>query len=149
LHLGGGGAIVSPGDAAPGLEGEMAVVGIGIDIVEVERVAEVIARHGERFLSRIFTAAEVAYCRGRKRKNEHFAARWAAKEAAAKALRVGFEGAVSWQEVEVVTGDRGEPVLTLCGGAAQLAEKQGIERLHLTISHIRELAVACVVAETG
>ncbi len=127
----------------------MAVVGIGVDIVEVERVAQVIAQHGDRFLTRVFTPREVAYCRSRKRKNEHFAARWAAKEAAVKALRVAFEGAVSWRDVEVLTGEMGEPTLKLRGGAAQLAKKQGIERLHLTISHVTALAVACVVAETG
>ena len=127
----------------------MAVVGIGVDIVEVERVAKVIAQHGDRFLTRVFTPREVAYCRSRKRKNEHFAARWAAKEAAVKALRAAFEGAVSWRDVEVATADMGEPTLKLRGGAAQLAKKQGIERLHLTISHVTALAVACVVAETG
>ena len=127
----------------------MAVASIGIDIVEVERVAEIIARHGDRFLTRVFTPREVLYCRSRKRKNEHFAARWAAKEAAVKALRSAFEGAVGWHDIEVAKGEMGEPVLRLRGGAAALAEKQGIERLHLTISHVRELAVACVVAETG
>jgi holo-[acyl-carrier protein] synthase len=127
----------------------MAVVSIGIDIVEVERVAEVIARHGERFLTRVFTPEEVAYCQERKRKNEHFAARWAAKEATVKALRSAFEGAVGWHDIEVGRGKMGEPVLSLRGGAAVLAQAQGIERLHLTISHVKELAVACVVAETG
>jgi len=126
----------------------MAVASIGIDIVEVARVDEVIDRHGERFLTRVFTPAEVAYCRGRKRSVEHFAARWAAKEAAVKALRSAFEGSVGWHDVEVAKGDMGEPTLRLTGGAAALARAQGIERLHLTISHVKELAVACVVAET-
>jgi len=126
----------------------MAVAGIGVDIVQVERVSEVIAQHGDRFLARIFTPREVAYCRSRKRKDEHFAARWAAKEAAVKALRAAFEGAVSWREIEVATGQAGEPMLKLHGGAAQLAKKHGIERLHLSISHVSALAVACVVAET-
>jgi holo-[acyl-carrier protein] synthase len=126
----------------------MAVAGIGIDIVAVERLAEVVARHGDRFLSRVFTTREIAYCRSRKRKNEHFAARWAAKEAAVKALRSPLEGGVSWREIEVVVGEMGEPRLKLLGGAAQLAKKQGISQLHLTISHVSTLAVACVVAET-
>ncbi|MCK4300079.1 MAG: holo-ACP synthase, partial [Planctomycetes bacterium] len=101
----------------------MAVVGIGVDIVEVERVAEVIAQHGDRFLTRVFTPREVAYCRSRKRKNEHFAARWAAKEAAVKALRAAFEGAVSWRDVEVVTGDMGEPTLKQSCSAAQFQRR--------------------------
>jgi holo-[acyl-carrier protein] synthase len=126
----------------------MAVAGIGIDIVAVERLADVMARHGDRFLSRVFTSREIAYCRSRKRKHEHFAARWAAKEATVKALRASLEGAVGWQEIEVVVGERGEPKLKLLGGAAQLAKKQGISQLHLTISHVSTLAVACVVAET-
>ena len=125
----------------------MAVVGIGIDIVEVERIAEMIQRHGRRFLTRVFTAREIAYCRSRKRATEHFAARWAAKEAAIKALRAAFEGAMSWRELEVVVGEMGEPRLKLRGTAAGLAKKQGISRLHLTISHVAPLAVACVVAE--
>lgn len=125
----------------------MAVIGIGIDIVEVARVAEVIGRHGDRFLTRVFTPREVAYCLSRKRKEEHFAARWAAKEAALKALRAPFEGTVTWRDIEVVTGEMGEPQLKLRGGAAQMARKRGIRRLHLTISHVRALAVACVVAE--
>ena len=125
----------------------MSGVGIGIDIVAVERLAEVMARHGDRFLSRVFTPREIAYCRSRKRKNEHFAARWAAKEATVKALRAPLEGAVSWREIEVVVGEMGEPRLKLLGGAAQLAKKQGVSQLHLTISHVSTLAVACVVAE--
>ena len=125
----------------------MAVVGIGIDIVEVERVADVIHRHGERFLNRVFTPREIAYCRTRKRYSEHFAARWAAKEAALKALRLAFEGAVSWRDMEVVTGKMGAPSLKLHGAAAHLARKQGISRVHLSISHVAPLAVACVVAE--
>jgi holo-[acyl-carrier protein] synthase len=126
----------------------MGVAGIGIDIVEVSRVAEVIARHGQRFLSRVFTPREVAYCRSRKRIDEHFAARWAAKEATVKALRMAFEGAVSWRDIEVTTGEMGEPRIKLQGTAAQLTKKQGIAHLHLSISHVSSLAVACVVAET-
>lgn len=125
----------------------MAVVGIGIDIVEVDRVAKVIDRHGDRFLNRVFTAREISYCRSRHRRNEHFAARWAAKEAALKALRLAFEGTVSWRDMEVVSGEMGEPCLRLRGAAAHLAKKQGIARLHLTMSHVSSLAVACVVAE--
>lgn len=125
----------------------MAVIGIGIDIVEVRRLAEVIGRHGERFLTRVFTPREVAYCLSRKRRDEHFAARWAAKEAAFKALRVAFEGAITWRDIEVVTGEMGEPQLRLRGAAAQMARKQGVRRLHLSISHVEPLAVACVVAE--
>jgi len=126
----------------------MSVAGIGIDIVAVERLAEVVARHGDRFLSRVFTAREIAYCRSRKRRNEHFAARWAAKEATVKALRAPLEGGIGWHEIEVVVGEMGEPKVKLLGGAAQLAKKQGITQLHLTISHVSTLAVACVVAET-
>ncbi len=125
----------------------MAVVGIGVDIVEVKRVAEMVQRHSDRFLTRVFTPREIAYCSSRKRRNEHLAARWAAKEATIKALRAPLEGALSWRELEVVAGEMGEPQLKLLGTAAGLAKKQGISHLHLTISHVAELAVACVVAE--
>jgi len=126
----------------------MAIVGIGIDIVEVQRIADVLARHGERFLSRVFTEREIAYCRGRKRRHEHLAARWAAKEAAVKALRVAFDGALNLKDIEVERGDLGEPRLKLQGGAGQFARARGITRFHLSISHVAPLAVACVVAET-
>lgn len=123
------------------------IVGIGVDIVEPERIAGMIERHGERFLERTFTPGEIAYCRDRKRAAEHFAARWAAKEAVAKALGRGFDRNVHWTDVEVVKEDAGAPTVNLHGDAKAVAEGLNVERIHLSLSHIESLAVAMVVLE--
>src|SRR5580700_935706 len=124
------------------------VLGLGTDLIETKRVQESIERYGERFLERIFTAGENAYCR-RKRKNaaESFAARFAAKEAGAKALGTGISRGVSWKEFEVRRETSGRPTLHLSGRAAELAEAMGVRRVQLSLTHSRELALAVVVAE--
>jgi holo-[acyl-carrier protein] synthase len=116
--------------------------------METRRVQESIERYGERFLERIFTEGEIAYC-VRKRKNaaESFAARFAAKEAGAKALGTGISHGVSWKEFEVRREAGGRPTLHLSGRAAELAEAMGVRRVHLSLTHSRELALAVVVAE--
>ena len=123
------------------------IVGIGVDIVEPERIAGMIERHGERFLERTFTPGEIAYCRDRKRAVEHFAARWAAKEAVAKALGRGFDRDVHWTDVEVVKEDTGSPTVDLHGDAQAVADKLGVQHIHLSLSHIESLAVAMVILE--
>jgi holo-[acyl-carrier protein] synthase len=124
------------------------VLGLGTDLMETRRVQESIDRYGERFLERIFTPEEIAYCM-RKRKNaaESFAARFAAKEAGAKALGTGISRGVSWKEFEVRREASGRPTLHLSGRAAELAEAMGIKRVQLSLTHSRELALAVVVAE--
>jgi holo-[acyl-carrier protein] synthase len=116
--------------------------------METRRVQESIDRYGDRFLERIFTAEEIAYCM-RKRKNaaESFAARFAAKEAGAKALGTGISRGVSWKEFEVRREASGRPTLHLSGRAAELAEAMGVRRVQLSLTHSRELALAVVVAE--
>ncbi len=114
----------------------------GIDIIEIERVAQVVARQGERFLERIYTPRELADCGGR---IESLAARWAAKEAAAKALGCGI-GDVSWQEIEVQRDERGAPSLHLYGAAAKMAEAQGLQIWSVSLSHSQSHAIAMVVA---
>jgi holo-[acyl-carrier protein] synthase len=126
----------------------MAVVGIGIDIVEVQRISDMVFRHGDRFLHRVFTDREIAYCRSRKRCDEHLAARWAAKEAGIKALRLAFDGSLTLKDIEVERGESGEPRLKLHGGAGRFACSQGISQFHVTLSHVALIAVACVVAES-
>jgi holo-[acyl-carrier protein] synthase len=110
--------------------------GIGIDIIEVERVARAI--RNERFVARVFTAAEVAECRGRGCPEQRFAGRFAAKEAITKALG----RSVGWQEVEILAGPRGEPIPVLSGGAAALLDGR---RVRVTISHCHTHAVAQAV----
>ena len=124
------------------------VLGLGTDLIETRRVEESIDRYGERFLERIFTAGEIAYCL-RKRKNavESFAARFAAKEAGAKALGTGISRGVSWKEFEVRREGGGRPTLHLSGRAAELAEAMGVRRIQLSLTHSRELAMAVVVTE--
>ena len=125
----------------------MAVLGTGIDIVEIARLEQAIERNGERFLGRVFTDAERAYCAGRPRPTLHFAGRFAAKEAVLKAIRTGWVKGISWKDVEVTLGPRGEPSIRLSGGALARARQMGIERIHVSISHSDTHAVACAVAE--
>jgi holo-[acyl-carrier protein] synthase len=116
---------------------------IGVDIVEIDRLAQSVARFGDRFLRRVYTEQELAYCNGRV---TSLAARWAAKEAVAKALGTGI-GEVGWQEIEVVSEDNCRPTLHLHGAAAALAAQLGITGFAISLSHAKDFAVAFVVAE--
>ena len=118
----------------------------GIDLIEVDRIESVIARYGERFLGRVFTRGELAYCRG---KPHQLAARFAAKEAVSKALGTGIQhrDGVAWQEIQIVSDDHGKPSVQLTGRAAQRAEQIGLSNLSLSLSHTREHAIALVVGQ--
>ncbi len=124
------------------------VLGVGTDLMETKRIEVSIDRYGKRFLERVFTAGEIAYCL-RKKKNaaESFAARFAAKEAGAKALGTGISRGVTWKELEVRREANGRPTLHLSGRAAELAGIMGVRRMQLSLTHSRELAMAVVVAE--
>jgi holo-[acyl-carrier protein] synthase len=124
------------------------VLGVGTDLMETKRIEVSIDRYGERFLERVFTAGEIAYCL-RKKKNaaESFAARFAAKEAGAKALGTGISRGVTWKELEVRREPNGRPTLHLSGRAAELAGAMGVRRMQLSLTHSREFAMAVVVAE--
>lgn len=114
----------------------------GIDLIEVDRIENAIARHGERFLARIFTTAEL----GKFRENtQSLAARWAAKEAVAKTISTGI-GDIEWVEIEILHGPNKEPSLTLYGNAKRLAKEQGLSDWSLSLSHTREHAIAMVLA---
>lgn len=120
----------------------MTVRGIGVDLVQIPRMREVIARWQERFLERVFTDAEIAYCRGRRDPVPHFAARFAAKEAALKALGTGLRMGVRWRELEV-RRDRGQPpTLLLHGRCRELSRERGGERMLLTLTHDGDYALA-------
>jgi holo-[acyl-carrier protein] synthase len=110
-------------------------------------VQESISRHGERFLERIFTDGEIEYCLRKKNSAESFAARFAAKEAGAKALGTGISRGVSWKEFEVRREASGKPTLHVSGRARELAEAMGVKRMQLSLTHSREFAMAVVVAE--
>jgi holo-[acyl-carrier protein] synthase len=123
------------------------IVSIGIDIIEVARVREVLART-PRFTERVFTAAERAYCDGRGVvAAQHYAARFAAKEAALKAFQTGWRGGISWQDVEIAARDSGAPYLIFHNVVQELFEKSGATAAHLSISHTTDHAIAQVVLE--
>jgi holo-[acyl-carrier protein] synthase len=121
------------------------ILGVGVDLTPIERLATAMARHPERLEARLFTPRERAYCRGRANAMQHFAARFAAKEAVLKALQV--PPGLSWHELEVVNDPQGAPRFELTGEAARAAQAKGVARLHLTITHAGEQAIAFVVAE--
>lgn len=117
----------------------------GIDIVEVSRVADLISRHRERSLERLFTEAERAYCIGRAREIEHLAARFAAKEAALKALGTGWAQGLGWTDIEVTRQPSGKPGLVLHGRAAEVAAELGITAWLISMSHTESTAIASVI----
>ncbi|MEO6924462.1 MAG: holo-ACP synthase [Bryocella sp.] len=124
------------------------VLGIGTDLMEIARIEHSIARYGDRFLARVYTPGEIAYCRRKlKTSGESFAARFAAKEAAAKALGTGISHGVGWPEFEVTRLPGRRPELLLHGRAAAIAAHLGIRRLSLSLTHSREHAMAVVIAE--
>ncbi len=125
------------------------IVGSGIDVAEIGRIQQSIARYGGRFLDRIFTPAEQAYCLRKRNAAESFAARFAAKEAAAKALGTGISRGVTWLEMEVVRERSGRPTLQFHGRAAERAALLGVAHAALSITHTAELALASVVLEDG
>ena len=123
------------------------IVSIGIDIIEVARIREVLLRT-PRFGERVFTAAERAYCDSRGAVSaQHYAARFAAKEAALKALQTGWRAGIAWQDVEVASKDNGAPYLILRGGVLEVFNKLEATTSHLTMSHTTEHAIAQVVLE--
>lgn len=117
---------------------------VGVDVVELSRVAKVLHQHGERFLERIYTASEVAYCRGRLRE---LAARFAGKEAVAKALGTGLRG-VSWREIEILPDPQGKPLVFLHGRARQRAEELGFADIAISLTHGNDVAIAVAVGYT-
>ena len=123
------------------------IVGTGIDIVEVPRIAAAIERFGERFLARVFTADEIRYCKSKANSVERFAARFAAKEAALKALGTGMSRGISWQQVEVRREPGGRPTIHFSGKAAQIAGQLGARHASLSLTHTKQQAMAQVILE--
>lgn len=122
------------------------ILGLGTDLVAIDRVEGVLARHGERFLDRVFTPGEQTDCLSRSRPARHLAARLAAKEAAMKALGTGWGLGVRWQDIEIRSGGASPPSLLLSGAARERAEAQGIRQTAVSLSHDGEYAIAVVVA---
>jgi holo-[acyl-carrier protein] synthase len=125
------------------------IVGSGIDMTEIGRIQKSMDRYGQRFLARVYTPAEQAYCLRKRHAAESFAARFAAKEAGAKALGTGINYGINWLEIEVVREPSGRPTLKFHGRAAEFAVRLGAVHAALSISHTNDLAMASVVLEDG
>lgn len=123
------------------------IVGMGIDVAEVKRIQAVIESQQERFLQRVYTAEETAYCEQFKNKFERYAGRFAAKEAAMKALGTGWSRGVRWVDVEVVRQRGGRPTISLKGEAKKIADALGVKHIALSITHTAEQAIAQVIFE--
>ena len=124
------------------------IVGTGIDIAEVPRIRKTIARHGERFLKRVFTEGEIQYCESKANRVERYAARFAAKEAGMKAIGTGWNHGVRWRDIEVSRQPGGRPTLLLHGKAAEFAAKLGARNIALSLTHTAEQAMAQVILES-
>lgn len=121
------------------------VIAIGTDIIECVRIAQMIEKHGELFLTRVFTAREIQYCSTRRAANQHYAGRWAAKEAVLKVLGTGWARGIQWTDIEVVNEVSGAPSIRLAHRAAEIAQQRGIRNVQISISHCRAYATAFAV----
>lgn len=127
----------------------MSVLGVGVDIVENTRIQHSLDRFGERFLHRVFTAGEIAYCQSMKFPARHFAARFAAKESVSKAFGTGIGRAMTWRDIDVHREGSGQPFVLLDGGAKQLAAERGVTSVWISLSHTEHHAVATAVLESA
>jgi holo-[acyl-carrier protein] synthase len=123
------------------------IVGLGVDIAEIDRIESAMRRHGLSFVERIFTPAEIAYCERHRNQAERFAGRFAAKEAAMKALGTGWAHGVRWVDIEVVRERGGKPALKLSGASLEIAGRLGVKNIALTITHSGNTALALVIFE--
>ncbi len=124
----------------------MVILGIGTDIVECPRIGKMIEQYGELFLRRVYTEREVRYCQSRKHAIEHFAGRWAAKQAILKAMGVGWNRGIPWTDIEVRPGENGQPQVMVCGVAKEVAREREIADILITLSHCRTYATAYAMA---
>ena len=125
----------------------MAIVSVGTDLVQIERLGEALERRGERFLRRVFTDGERAYCEARNRPQTHYAGRFAVKEAVMKVLGTGWSGGGRWVDIEVERPENQAPAVVLHGETARIAEEKGIRRVWISITHDGGLAMAVAIAE--
>lgn len=123
------------------------ILGSGVDLCEVPRVKAAFERHGLRFLERIYTPLEIAYCERKANKFERYAARFAAKEAGMKALGTGWRRGITWKDFEVANLPSGRPTLQLTGKALEISQKLGVKNVALSITHTKEQALAQVILE--
>lgn len=122
------------------------ILGLGTDVVEVARIARMIEDHGDHFLQRVFTSGEITHCQPRRAAAQHFAGRWAAKEAVMKALGTGFTKDVGWTDIDICVRPSGQPYVILYGNARNYAAGLGIGEIMISISHTQNIATATAVA---
>lgn len=125
------------------------ILGIGLDAIETARIDKLISSKGESFSLRVFTEAEIAYCESKKNRSQHYAARFAAKEAFMKALGTGKQLGISWREIEVYNDELGKPGIRLSGRALEITKEKGISAIHLSLTHLKEMAIAVVILEAA
>jgi len=124
------------------------IVGLGLDIAEIDRIEAAITRYGAPFIERLFTPSEVSYCESHRNRYERYAGRFAAKEAAMKALGTGWRHGIRWRDIEVTREPSGKPTLRLEGVARQFADRLGVKNITVTITHSGNLALAQVIFES-
>jgi holo-[acyl-carrier protein] synthase len=124
------------------------IVGTGLDLARVDRIRAAATKHGKRFLERVFTPREIAYAESKANRFERYAARFAAKEAGMKAIGTGWRGGITWQDFEVINLSTGRPTLHLQGRARFVADRLGVARIWLSLTHTEEFAVAQVILES-
>ena len=123
--------------------------GLGTDIVAVARIAALMRERGRAFLERWFTAREIDYCSSKAVPSRHFAARFAAKEAVAKALPMAWDGPLPWRSIEIINDPRGAPSVSLSGALGDAATKAGVGEIRVSLSHCDEYAIACALVGVG
>ena len=124
----------------------MQIIAHGIDLVDCPRIENMVSEHGERFIDRVFTAAEQAYAAANKDRIEKLAGRFAAKEAILKLMGTGWRGKIAWTDIEVVNNKAGQPEVSLCGEVKKIAERLGIRNISVSITHTANFAIASAVA---
>lgn len=124
----------------------MEIIGIGTDITECLRIARMIERHGELFITRVYTPDEIRYCQSRKQATQHFTGRWSAKEAILKAIGTGWRRGISWLDMEIRNEASGQPIVAVRGGVKDVVEQLGISQILVSISHCRSHATATAIA---
>ncbi len=122
------------------------IFGVGTDIIEMERIAEMVAR-GRQYLQTIFTQNEIEYCESKAKKSQHYAVRYAAKEAALKALGTGWRDGLAFSDIEVIDDERGQPQVIVHGRVKDMFARQQIKRASVSLSHSRDCAIAVIILE--
>jgi len=126
----------------------MGIVAHGIDLVDCPRIEQMIQRHGERFVNRVFTPAERAYAKANKNEIEKLSGRFAAKEAVLKLIGTGWRGKIAWTDIEIINNASGQPGVTIGGEVKKIADELGIEQISVSITHTANFAIASAVALT-